>query len=60
MFEDLFNQLQTHIANPDKEQTRNVLTLLECDYYIIRKLNGVLCFRFPLIQRCWRLHRGLA
>ncbi|HEY9804715.1 MAG TPA: hypothetical protein V6D25_30560 [Leptolyngbyaceae cyanobacterium] len=59
-FEDLFNQLHTHINNPDKEQTRSVLTLLECDHYVIRKLEGGLCFRFPLIQRCWRLHRGLA
>jgi hypothetical protein len=60
LFEDLFNQLHTHIDNADKEQTRSVLTLLECDHYIIRKLEGVLCFRFPLIQRSWRLHRGLA
>ena len=60
MFEDLFNQLQTHIANPDKEQTRNILTLLECDHYIIRPLDGVFCFRFPLIQRYWRVHRSLA
>ena len=60
MFEDLFNQLQTHVANPDKEQTRNVLTLLECDHYLIRSLDGAFCFRFPLIQRYWRVHRSLA
>lgn len=59
IFEDLFNQLQNHIVNPDKEQTRNVLTLLECDHYIIRQIDGGLGFRFPLIQRYWRLHRGL-
>jgi hypothetical protein len=59
IFEDLFNQLQTHVANLDKEQSRNVLTLLECDHYIIRQIDGGLGFRFPLIQRYWRLHRGL-
>ncbi len=60
MFGDLFEQLQIEIANSNKEQTRKILTLLECDHYIIRETDGGLRFRFPLIQRYWRLHRGLA
>ncbi len=59
IFGDLFEQLQIETDNPNKEQTRKILTLLECDHYIIRD-DGGWHFRFPLIQRYWQMHRGLA
>jgi len=59
-FEDLFNLLKSSMEIEDSEKTRNILTLLQRDHYIIRGTEGAFCFRFPLIQRWWRLERGLA
>jgi len=59
-FNDLFNRLKAHVVTEDSEMVRDVLTLLQRDHYIIQKSDGTYRFRFPLIRRYWRLHRGLA
>ena len=58
-FDDLFNRLKSHIATEDSEMARDVLALLQRDHYVVQQPDGKYLFRFPLIQRCWRLHRGL-
>lgn len=58
-FDDLFNLLKSRIVTEDSEITRSVLTLLQRDHYILQQADGAFRFRFSLIQRCWRLHRGL-
>ena len=35
------------------------LVLLQRDHYVIQQPDGTYRFRFPLIQRSWRLQRGL-
>ena len=61
-FNDLFNRLKSHVVTKDSESemVRDVLTLLQRDHYIIQQRDGTYRFRFPLIRRYWRLHRGLA
>lgn len=58
-FETLFNQLKAKITTEDAERARDVLTLLQRDHYLVQERNGAYRFRFPLIQRSWRLQRGL-
>jgi hypothetical protein len=57
-FDDLFNRLKSRMATEDSEMARYVLTLLQRDHYVQQQPDGAYRFRFPLIQRCWRLHRG--
>jgi len=59
-FNDLFNRLKSHVVTEDSEMVRDVLTLLQRDHYVIQQRDGTYRFRFPLIGRYWRLHRGLA
>ena len=58
-FDDLFNLLKSQIVTEDREGVRNVLTKLRRDHYVIQNTNAKYAFRFPLIQRSWRLQRGL-
>ena len=58
-FSDLFNLVKSQIVTEDSEAVRNVLTKLRRDHYVVQDENGTFCFRFPLIQRSWRLQRGL-
>lgn len=58
-FDSLFNQLKSQIATDDGERARDILTLLQRDHYLVQERMGAYRFRFPLIQRSWRLHRGL-
>lgn len=58
-FAALFNQLKAKIATDDEERARDVLTLLQRDHYLVQERSGAYRFRFPLIQRSWRLQRGL-
>lgn len=58
-FDDLFNRLKSRQATEDIEMTREVLILLQRDHYVIQQKDGRYQFRFPLIQRWWRIHRGL-
>ena len=59
-FDDLFNRLKSRQATENVEMTRDVLNLLQRDHYVIQQKDGRYRFRFPLIQRWWKLHRGLA
>jgi hypothetical protein len=58
-FEALFDRLKAHIATEDSETVRDVLRLLHDDHYLTRSSAGTWQFRFALIQRWWRLERGL-
>jgi hypothetical protein len=55
VFDDVFNLLKSRLETEDNEMARHVLTLLQRDHYIIQQTNGMFRFRFPLIQRSWRL-----
>lgn len=59
-FDDLFNLLKSHMKTEDNEMARQILMLLQRDHYIVQQTGGAFRFRFPLIQRSWRLQRGLA
>jgi hypothetical protein len=58
-FNELFNRLKSRMVTEDREQALLVLSLLQRDHYVAQGVDGALSFRFPLIQRCWRIHRGL-
>lgn len=59
-FDELFNRLKHSLATEEAERVRNVLTLLQRDHYVAQTPDGRFRFRFPLIQRWWRLSRGLS
>jgi AAA+ ATPase superfamily predicted ATPase len=56
---DLANKLASRLAINDLEAIRNMVELLQLDHYIQQNPEGDYAFRFPLIQRYWRLRRGL-
>lgn len=43
----------------ESEMVRDMLILLQRDHYVLQQTDGAYCFRFPLIQCWWRLHRGV-
>lgn len=55
-FDELFNRLLSQLVNAEREKTRDVLTLIQQDHYINLQPNGYY-FRFPVIQRWWRIQR---
>ena len=59
ILDDIFNRLQSTANDFNPEQTRTMLTLLQRDHYLQMNSQGVYDFRFSLIRRWWRLHRGL-
>jgi len=59
-FDDLFNLFKSHMATEDSEMVRHTLMLLQRDHYILQQTDGSFHFRFPMIQRWWRLQRGLS
>lgn len=70
-FDALFGRLGAHlgrehgetarlILDGDRELLRRLLELLQRDHYVVRQPeSGHYRFRFPLIERWWRLHRSL-
>jgi hypothetical protein len=58
-FNQLLKRLGSRIVTPDREQILCILSLLQRDHYVAQHADGSLSFRFPLIQRCWQVHRGL-
>ncbi len=55
------SQTAGKILGGDRELLRGILTLLQRDHYIRREPDeGTYSFRFPLIQRWWRVHRSLS
>ncbi len=57
--DEVFNFLNSRMSAPKIEAMRDVLILLQRDHYVVQERNGTYRFRFPLIQRSWRLQRGL-
>lgn len=58
-FDDLLNFVKHKIEIEDAEPVREILNRLGKDHYTTQDANGGFAFRFPLIKRYWRLHRGL-
>jgi len=58
-FDTLFDRLKAHIATEDNETVRHVLRLLHDDHYLTRHNDGTWQFRSTIIQRWWRIERGL-
>lgn len=56
---DLANKLASQMASNNLEAIRSMVELLQLDHYIQQSSAGSYAFRFPLIQRYWRLSRGL-
>lgn len=59
-FDELFNRLKSRMVTEDRERALDVLALLQRNHYVAQGGDGTFGFRFPLIRRCWRIHRGLA
>jgi hypothetical protein len=55
----IFNAVKSSETFDDRERLLDVLKLLQRDHYLARSLDGRYHFRFPLIQRWWKLDRGL-
>ena len=58
-FNELFNQVKAQLPTDYREPTLRVLSLLQKDHYVSSAINGKLSFRFAVIKRAWRVHRGL-
>lgn len=58
-FKQLFNLLKSKIQTEDAELVRKVLKLLQQDHYISRETNGHYRFRLSIVQRFWKINRGL-
>jgi hypothetical protein len=59
LLDDLFNRVKAQVITDDVEMTRRVLVLLQRDHYVARQSDGAYSFRLQLIQRWWRLDRGV-
>jgi hypothetical protein len=55
----LLNLVKHQRPDAGAEQIRGIVTLLAQDHYLHQDTDGRIRFRYPLIQRWWRLHRGL-
>ena len=58
-FDELFNLLKSRMETEESEMVRDMLILLQRDHYVLQQPDGAYRFRFPLIQRWWRLDRGV-
>ena len=61
-FQRIWQYLKSEPETKDKEMARTVLRLLMKDYYIVQEDNlsgSVYSFRYQLVQRYWRISRGL-
>jgi hypothetical protein len=56
---DLFAAVKSQLSFDDRNRLQELLRLLERDHYLKRAKDGNYHFRFPLIQRWWKLDRGL-
>ena len=59
--DELHQQLLARKATSDvgRDRALDLLRLLMRDHYVLRTYDGRYEFRFPLIARAWRVHRGL-
>lgn len=55
----LLARLKAASSFDNRERLLTLLSLLERDHYLKRLEDGSSTFRFPLIRRWWKLHRGL-
>jgi hypothetical protein len=58
-FAELLNLVRHQLRAQNPERVREVLTLIRQDHYVHQLPRGTYAFRFPIVQRWWRLHRGL-
>jgi hypothetical protein len=58
-FPEVFNLLKSQMATEDREAALEALASLQSDHYVLQEPTGSYRFRYPLIQRWWRIHRGL-
>ena len=58
-FPDVFNLMKSQMATEDREAALEALTSLQSDHYVLQETGGGYRFRYPLIQRWWRIHRSL-
>ena len=56
---EIVKQVKSARPEADPERVRKLLKLLEQDHYVTRDEEGRYRFRFPLLQRWWKLDRGL-
>lgn len=56
---DLHREVKAASRFGDREKLLGLVTSLERDHYLQRDPDGRVRFRFPLIQRWWKLNRGL-
>jgi hypothetical protein len=55
----LLDRLNMQGSGQDPELVRKVVTLLRRDHYVVQQQDGSYRFKFSLIQRYWRMSRGL-
>ena len=58
-FDELFNLVKARMTTEDTETARYVLNLLQRDHYVTQRADAALRFRSRLIERWWKLHRGI-
>ncbi len=56
---ELLAELKSTGLLDDREQLIELLRLIEQDHYLSRNSGGYYHFQFPLLQRWWKLSRGL-
>ncbi|MFK5986788.1 MAG: hypothetical protein QM479_15385 [Pseudomonadota bacterium] len=56
---DLLTELKATGELDDRELLISLLKTIEQDHYLTRNMDGLYYFQFPLLQRWWKLSRGL-
>jgi hypothetical protein len=56
---ELLDRLNVQGARQEPEVVRKVVMLLRRDHYVVQQQDGSYGFKFSLIQRYWRVSRGL-
>jgi hypothetical protein len=59
-WDEVFHNQAAYVAASDRERTRDALTLLQRDHYIVQDADGRYRFTLPLIRRSWRMQLGIA
>ena len=59
IWETLLAELKSTGALHDRERLLDLLRLIEQDHYLCRNADGYYQFQFALLQRWWKLSRGL-
>jgi hypothetical protein len=59
LLRELLDRLNVQGPEQEPEVVRKVVTLLRRDHYVVQQQEGSYRFKFSLIQRYWRMSRGL-